>query len=204
MTALSEWQSKELLGPRLARPREALTTTIGEALAFAASLGAPVVAKASGVAHKTETGGVRVGLDATALADCWRGLAEAGDGTVLVAEQVRGDFELAAGGLRDPQFGPLVSIGLGGILTEVLRDIAFMLAPPEPGELDAAIGRLRSAPLFAGYRNRPVLSRERLGDILSAISDLLIADPGVAEVDCNPIIVRDGVPIVADALVVRS
>jgi acetate---CoA ligase (ADP-forming) subunit beta len=204
VNALTEWESKQLLGARLPRPREALTTTAHEAVSFAEAVGGPVVAKASGVAHKTETGGVRVGLDPAALAACWAELAEAGDGSVLVAEQVRGDLELVAGGLRDPQFGPLVSIGLRGVLTEVLHDVAFMLAPPEPGELDAAIARLRSAPLFAGYRNRPAPDRELLADILDAIADLLVADPSVSEIDCNPIIVRDGVPLVVDALVVRA
>lgn len=199
---LSEWESKRLLGPDLPRPREILSATAEEAVAFAHDHGGPVVAKASGVGHKTEGGLVRLGLDAGGVGDCWGELAAAGDGRVLVAAQVSAELELIAGGLRDPQFGPLVSIGVGGIAAEVFDDVAFVLAPPEPGELDRAIGRLRAAPLFDGYRGRPPVDRSALERILGAIARLLDDDPSVVEVDCNPVLVAGGVPLVADALVV--
>jgi acetate---CoA ligase (ADP-forming) subunit beta len=200
MRPLSEWESKALLGD-VPRPREALTRSRAEAAAFAASIGGPVVAKASGLPHKTERGAVRIGADVAAV---WDELAALGDGTVLVAEQVRGDLELIAGGLRDPQFGPIVSIGLGGVAAEVLQDVAFLLAPAVPGELDRAIARLRCAPLFGGYRGRPPVDRPGLQRILDAIGRLLVRDPGVVEVDVNPIAVAGGCPFVLDALVVRA
>ena len=137
------------------------------------------------------------------MAAVWDHLAVLGDGTVLVAEQVRGELELMAGGMRDPQFGPIVSIGLGGVSAEVLEDVAFLLAPTTSGELDRAIGRLRAAPLFDGHRGRPPVDRVELQHILDAIGGLLVADPGVVEVDVNPIIVVGGCPLVVDALVVR-
>ena len=202
MRALSEWESKQLLGGDLPWPQEILSATAEEAVGFAEELGRPVVAKASGVAHKTEGGLVRVGLDAAGLRQVWDELAAAGDGTVLVAEEVRGDLELLAGGLRDPQFGPLVSIGLGGVLTEALRDVAFVLAPPEPGELARAISRLRTAELFYEHRGRPGPDQDALEAIVDAIAGLLEAREDVGEIDCNPIIVRDGTPLVVDALVV--
>jgi hypothetical protein len=204
MTALSEWESKAALGPGLPRPLERLTKSREEAEAFAHELGRPVVAKASGPAHKTEAGLVRTGLDAQRLAVCWEELARAGDGTVLVAEQVTADLELIAGGLRDPQFGPLVSVGLGGVAAEVYRDSVFILAPPEPGELERALGKLRCAPLLDGFRGRPAVDRAALGSIVDAIANLLLRDEGVVEVDCNPVLVRGGKPLVADALVVRA
>jgi hypothetical protein len=197
---LTEWQSKALLGD-VPRPREALTRSRAEAVAFAESIGGPVVAKASGVVHKTELGAVRLGADVAAV---WDHLAVLGDGTVLVAEQVRGELELMAGGVRDPQFGPIVSIGLGGVTAEVLQDVAFLLVPTAPGELDRAIGRLRAAPLFDGHRGRPPVDRERLQRILDAVGGLLVADPDVVEVDVNPIVVAGGRPLVVDALVVRA
>jgi acetate---CoA ligase (ADP-forming) subunit beta len=197
---LTEWESKSLLGD-VPRPREALTRSRAEAVAFAAAIGGPVVAKASGVVHKTEHGGVRVDADVDAV---WDHLAILGDGTVLVAEQVRGELELIAGGMRDPQFGPIVSIGLGGVAAEVLQDVAFLLAPTAPGELDQAIGRLRAAPLFDGHRGRSPVDRARLQRILDAIGGLLVADPDVVEIDVNPILVVDGCPLVVDALVVRA
>lgn len=199
MIALTEWESKALLRGA-PRPRETLTRSLEEAVAFARSLGGPVVAKASGMQHKTERNAVRMDADVAAV---WDELAALGDGTVLVAEQVRGELELIAGGLRDPQFGPIVSIGLGGVAAEVFQDVAFLLAPLAPGELERAIARLRCAPLFDGYRGRQPVDRPALQRILDAVAALLVSDPQVVEVDVNPILVRAGCPLVADALVVK-
>ncbi len=198
MPHLSEWQSKSLLGA-IPRPTEALTRTREEALRFARSLGRPVVAKASGLDHKSERGAVRMDAQVAAV---WDELAAVGDGTVLVAEQVEGELELIAGGLRDPQFGPIVTVGLGGVAAEVFRDVAFLLYPYDRAELDRAISRLRCAALFDGYRGRPPVDRDALARIMDAIGDLLERDPRVVEVDVNPILVRDGAPLVVDALVV--
>ena len=203
MRTLSEWESKAALGPGLPRPREALTSSADEATRFAELLGRPVVAKASGPSHKTEAGLVRAGLDVEGVARCWEELAHAGDGTVLIAEQVSADFELIAGGLRDPQFGALVSIGLGGVAAEVFRDVAFLLAPPEDGELEGALATLRCAPLLDGFRGKPAVDRAALRSIVDAIANLLVEDASVVEVDCNPVLVSSGRPVVADALVVR-
>jgi hypothetical protein len=203
MRALNEWQSKAALGPGLPRPRETLTRSPGEAAAFALDLGRPVVAKASGPSHKTEAGLVRRGLDDKTVAACWEELARAGDGTVLVAEEVDADLELIAGGIRDPQFGPLVSIGLGGVAAEVLRDTAFILAPPEPGELEQAIAALKCAPLLNGFRGKPAVDQAALLSIVEAIANLLLEDESVVEAECNPVLVSAGRPLVADALVVK-
>lgn len=204
MTILTEWDAKRRLGVDLPVPRERLTTSASEAVDFATALApAHVVAKASGVAHKTEGNLVRLGLDGAAVAACWDELAEAGDGRVLVAEQVRGDYELLVGGLRDEVFGPVVSIGIGGVTTEVDPDVAFLLAPPEPGEVAVALGQLRAHGLLGGFRGRPPLDRRALGAIVDAVSGVL-ADPTVVEVDCNPVLVRDGAPVVLDALIVTE
>lgn len=204
MSVLTEWEAKRRLGPDLPVPAERLTVSIDEAVAFANER-APqhVVAKASGVAHKTEGGLVRLGLDAEAVAACWPDLAAAGDGRVLVAEQVSGDYELLVGGLRDEVFGPLVSVGIGGVTAELNPDVAFCLAPPEPGELEAALRQLRAAPLLDGFRGVPPLDREAFGDVVAAVSRVL-EDPTVVEVDCNPVVVHGGQPIVLDALVVTT
>lgn len=204
MTALTEWASKRALGFDVLSPRETLTHDVDEAVRFARALRGPVVAKASGVTHKSDRGLVRAGLEADAVAACWGELAAAGDGSVLVAEHVTGDLELIAGGLRDPQFGPVVMVGFGGVFAELLGDTAFALAPPEPGELDRALARLRGAPLLDGYRGITPVDRAELHAVVDAISDLLLRDTDVTEVDVNPILVRDGRPLVLDALVVRA
>ncbi len=202
MKALSEWASKAALGD-IPRPVERLTRSVADAVAFARQLGRPVVAKASDVAHKSEFAAVRLGLDAERLAKAWPELAALGDGTVLVAEQVEAELELIVGGIRDPQFGPVVSVGLGGLAAEVLNDVVFLLAPLEPGELDRALGELRGAALLNGHRGRVPVDRAALAKIVDAVAHLLVVDESVLEIDCNPVLVSRGKPVVADALVVK-
>jgi hypothetical protein len=199
---LAEWESKERLGPGLVRPREAITSSVEDATGFARAIGGSVVAKASGVAHKSEHGLVRTDLDAGALRACWPELAAAGDGRVLVAEQLAGSLELIVGGVRDPAFGPVVVIGFGGVNAELLGDTACVLAPSEPGEVDRAISTLRGAPLLDGFRGAEPLDRAALSEIVEVVGALLIDDPTVLEIDCNPVLVVDGRPVVADVLVV--
>lgn len=199
---MTEWEAKQRLG--VPTPRERLCRSRAEAVDFAASIGGAVVVKASGIAHKTEVGGVRFGLGPDGVARAWEELAALGDGSVLVAEQVRGELELLVGGLRDPQFGPVVSIGLGGVAADLYRDIAFVLAPLEPGELDAALATLRSAPLLDGWRGAPPVDRDELGLVIDAVGRLLAEEPSVVEVDCNPVLIRSGKPLVLDALIVTQ
>lgn len=204
MKALSEWESKQRLGDRLPRPAEILATSRGQAKAFAATVDGPIVAKASGVAHKTEGGLVRLGLGPDDMGDVWNDLAAAGDGSVLLAEQIDAELELIVGGYRDPSFGPLVTIGIGGIAAEIFNDVVAILAPPEDGEINEAVTHLAGRRLLEGTRGGPPVDLEALDRIVGAVSGLLCSDLAVAEIDCNPVMVRHGVPIVADALVVLS
>ncbi len=199
---LTEWESKQRLGPDLPTPQEALTTSTAEAVDACHRFGGRVVLKASGVAHKSEHNLVRVGLDADQVAAAWSELADAGDGTVLCAEMVSGELELIVGGLRDPHFGPVVTVGLGGVAAEVLADAVTMLAPPEPGELAMALSELKGHALLTGYRGGPPVDTVALEQVVTAVSRLLEDDPAVVEIDCNPVLIRDGRPVVLDALVV--
>jgi acetyltransferase len=170
-----------------------------------------VVVKLCGdaIAHKVERNLVRLGVaDAggvrAAAADLLA-LARPEDGQVglLVAEQVRGRRELIAGLVRDPQFGPCVVLGLGGVLTEALGDVVFATAPLDRAEARRMIGGLRTGRLFtAPFRGEPALDVDRLAAVLVALGDLGLARPDVHSVDVNPLIVRDGEPVAVDALVV--
>ena len=202
MRLLTEWESKDLLGAGLPRPHEVLACSSREAEVFARSVGGALVAKACGVAHKTDRGLVRKGLDARSIRAVWEELAEAGDGTVLVAEQVEADLELMVGGYRDASFGPVVTVGMGGVAAEVFDDLVPILSPPEPGEVAAAVADLKGRALLEGTRGRPGVDLEVLESIVLAVSSLLEKDGRVVEVDCNPVMVRNGRPLVADALVV--
>lgn len=204
MKTLNEWDSKARLGDQLPRPAEILATSREQAQQFAATVNGPVVAKASGVAHKTESDLVRLGLGPSDIGDVWDDLAVAGDGTVLLAEQINAEFELIVGGYRDPGFGPLVTVGIGGIAAEIFSDIVAILAPPEEGEVAAAVAELAGKQLLAGIRGGPPVDLAALGSIIGAVSELLCSDPTVVEIDCNPVMVQNGVPVVADALVVLN
>jgi acyl-CoA synthetase (NDP forming) len=210
---LSELASKLLLrdfGIPLAREVSAVTPA--EAEAAATQLGFPVVVKLCGdaIAHKTERGLVRLGLaDAAAVRAAAQELLAAArpdDGAVslLVAEQVAGRRELIAGLVRDPQFGPCVLLGLGGILTEALGDVAFAAAPLSRAEARALVGRLRASHLVAKpFRGEPAGDVDALADVLVALGRVTAERPDVASVDLNPILLRarDGKPVAVDALV---
>ena len=204
MKTLNEWDSKARLGDQLPRPVEILATSREQAQQFAATVNGPVVAKASGVAHKTESNLVRLGLGPSDIGDVWDDLAAAGDGTVLLAEQINAELELIVGGYRDPGFGPLVTVGIGGIAAEIFSDIVAILAPPEEGEVAAAVAELAGKQLLAGIRGGSPVDLAALGNIIGAVSELLCSDPTVVEIDCNPVMVCNGVPVVADALLVLN
>ena len=203
MKTLSEWESKRRLAD-LPYPREALTGSREEAERFVSALGKPVVAKASGVAHKTEGGLVRFGVTASTVGPIWDQLAAAGDGKVLLAEQVAAELELIVGGYRDPSFGPLVIIGIGGIAAEIFGDVVALLAPPEPGEVANAVAQLSGRKLLQGIRGGPPVDIDALARVVDTVARLLVEDPSVAEVDCNPVMVCQGAPMVVDALVVLA
>jgi acetyltransferase len=162
------------------------------------------------IAHKTERGLVRLGLaDAAAVRSAAQELLAAArpeDGAVslLVAEQVAGRRQLIAGGMRDPQFGPCVLLGLGGILTEALGDVAFAAAPLSRDDARALALRLRASQLVARpFRGEPAGDVDALADVLVALGRVAAERPDVASVDLNPILLRarDGSPVAVDALV---
>ena len=179
------------------------------AAAAAAEIGFPVVLKLCGdaIAHKTERRLLRLGLaDAAAVEAAGAELlreARPEDGAVslLVAEQVRGQRELMAGLVRDPQFGPCVMLGVGGVLAEAIADVVFAAAPLTPAEAAALPGRLASQALLGPWRGESALDREALSAVLLGLSRLAVERPDIASLDLNPLILRDGVPVAVDALV---
>ncbi|MDJ0608498.1 MAG: acetate--CoA ligase family protein [Kiloniellales bacterium] len=175
-----------------------------EALRAAETIGYPVAVKtAEGLEHKTEAGGIHLGLaSAAALAAAYRDLAARLGPRVLVASMAPPGVEVALGVVHDPGFGPLVMVGAGGTLVEVLEDRAFVLAPAAASEARELLGGLRLAKLLAGVRGRPpadvgALSAavERLSVMAAALGETL------AEVDINPVIVGAEGCLAVDALI---
>jgi acyl-CoA synthetase (NDP forming) len=161
------------------------------AVAAAGRLGYPVVAKVDHpeLTHKSDVGGVRLGLDdevtvREAVADLL-GLAE-GAG-VLLQRQHEG-VELLVGGLRDPEFGPVVMAGLGGVLVEAWRDVQMAVAPVDEAEAVALLRSLRGAAIFRGLRGTPLVDLDAVADVIVRVSDLMVGNPEIAELDLNPVL----------------
>jgi acetyltransferase len=211
---LSEHASKQLIaqyGVPIAR--EELAADAASAAVAAARIGFPVVVKLCGdaIAHKTERDLVRLALpSADAVREAGEELLakrrpEDGAAQLLVAEQVRGKRELIAGLVRDPQFGPCVLLGLGGIAAEALSDVVFAAAPLSRAEAKGLIAQLRSAALYTKpWRGEPALDLEALADVLVGLGKLGAERPDVASVDLNPVLIANGKPIAVDALVELS
>ena len=211
VATLSERASKDLLaayGLPLAPERVAPDTEA--AAAAAAELGYPVVLKLSGegIAHKSERGLVRLGLaDPTAVheaATSLLGSVQSGDGEVelLVAPMIRGMRELIAGALRDPQFGPTVMLGIGGVLAEAIGDVVFRPAPVDTGMAHRMISDLRTSALLGPFRGEAAVDRDALASALVALGRVIAERDDVASVDVNPLIIdADGSPVAVDALV---
>ncbi|MDZ4165257.1 MAG: acetate--CoA ligase family protein [Smithellaceae bacterium] len=155
--------------------------------------------------HKTEHGLVMMNLD-SGIKGCraYRSLMDkmGGGGQVLMQRQLEGKLELIAGYLRDPQFGPCVMLGLGGIMTEVLADRVFSTAPLNDTEALAMIGRLKAQKLLDGFRGSPPVNRDDLIGILMALGNLGHRYPRIKEIDINPLIVSEGRPIAVDASII--
>lgn len=207
---LDEHRSKRILAEAgIPVAAERLVATLKAAEAAAAEMGYPVAAKGvlKGAAHKTELGLVRLGIDAPAgMASAFNGLHAAmkGGGTVLVQQQIEGELELMAGLVRDPQFGPCVMCGLGGIYAEAFSDVVFAVAPITFSEALAMIGRLKCQKLINGFRGFAPLDRGALADILMRLGELGRRCPALQEIDINPFVIHDGRPVAVDALMVIS
>lgn len=210
-TTLSERDSKALLaeyGVPIAAER--FVATAADAGAAADALGYPVVAKLNGdaIAHKTERGLVKLRLGdrsavETAAADLLAAATPAdGDVTVLIAPMISGNRELIAGVVRDPQFGPTVMLGVGGILAEAVADVVFRPAPVDDVTASEMIDDLATQKLLGAFRGEAEVDRRQLVDVIVGLGRLASERHDVASVDINPLIVQpDGSVVAVDGLV---
>jgi acetate---CoA ligase (ADP-forming) len=182
--------------------------TKNEALVAAAEFGYPVVLKALGRLHKSEDGGVVLGLrdeaELGAAIDDLAGRLAPESFSLEAAEDVAAGFELLAGARRDPRFGPLVVVAAGGIHTEVLRDTAVALAPVDGAGAEELIRSLAAAPLLTGARGRLPLDLAAAARAVAAFSRFAAAHPDIAEVEVNPLLVRREGAVGLDARIVLA
>jgi len=182
-------------------PKSSLAKTADEAVQLAAEIGYPVVMKIASpdILHKTDVGGVKVGLDsADQVRDAFdlmiyrteRYLPEADIWGCQVQEMAPpGGLEVLIGMNRDPQFGPLVTFGLGGIYVEALKDVTFRVAPFTRLDAQAMLSEIRSKALLEGVRGKPAVDQEAIVDVLLRMGQLVQDFPEIAEFDINPLIV---------------
>jgi len=185
----------------------ALVKTREEAIREAAKIGFPLVMKgcSAELAHKTEAGMVALNIgnieEVAAVFDEFTDKVKNLDG-VLIEKMVKGSREFVIGLTRDPQFGPCVMFGLGGILTEALKDVTFRVAPLSKLDALEMIDEIKTKKLLDEFRGSPAVDREALAKALVGVGDLGMKYDSIAEIDINPLIISGNKAVAVDALVV--
>jgi len=197
----------------IAVPKEGVATSAADAAQLATRIGYPVVMKivSPQILHKTEAGGVVVGVNSTQaaeeafksiIANARRYKADATIDGVQVQQMLTGGQEVIIGAVTDPAFGKLVAFGLGGILVEVLKDITFRLAPASREDALSMLDGIAAAEILRGVRGAPGVDREALATMIVNVSELVADFPEVSELDLNPVFATPATATAADVRVV--
>ena len=197
------WESRDLLASAgIEFPPARRVGDVDEARVAAASLGYPVVVKALGLLHKSDTGGVALGIeDEQALAESLARLAtlSAEGYSVERMAPVGAGVELIAGSIQDARFGPVVLVGLGGVYAELLDDTAVALAPVDATQAEELIRSLRGSAILVGARGRPLMDVAAAAEAVAALSRLAASRPDLGEIEINPLLVTPDGALALDA-----
>lgn len=206
-----EYDSKKLLAKwDVPVAPEQIVKNVGEAVSFAARVGYPIVLKglSEGQVHKTEKGLVRLNLsrpeDVKAAFTLLEKTVTGTNGRILAQHQVDSDYELIVGFVRDAQFGPILMFGLGGIFSELQKDVSFTLAPLDAPTAVELMGRIRGRGLLNGFRGTAPLDKKKMARLLVRVGEMGAEIPEIDQIDLNPVIVNRGAPVVVDATVILS
>jgi len=213
-TSLTAPEGKEVCDAYgIAVPQEGVATTPAQAAKLASAMGYPVVLKivSPEILHKTEAGGVLVGVKNAA--DVKAGFAKIvanakkynKKATILgvqVQQMVGGGQEVIIGAVTDPSFGKLVAFGLGGVLVEVMKDVTFRLAPATKDDALSMLDGIQAAEMLKGVRGAKPVSRSALAGMIKSVSQLVSDFPEIAEMDLNPVFASDKGAIAADVRIV--
>ena len=207
-----EYRAKQALAPLdIPFPAGGFARTPDEAAAIAERVGYPVALKAQAatLSHKSDAGGVLLNIaDETALRAAWRKLyanvaaydAELTlDGALVEAMGARG-VELIVGARNDPDWGPVILVGLGGVTAELMQDVCLLPPDLTRDSIVAALRRLKGAALFDGYRGSPAVNLNAVAAIVQTLGRLLAGTPAIREIDLNPVIARADGAVALDAL----
>ena len=208
---LNEYESKRFLATYgIPITREAIARSEEEVAAKASEIGYPVVLKGSDEAfrHKTDLNLIALNLnDEKSVRRAYHQLVSRSKAKlkeVLVQEMLEEQRELMVGLYRDPQFGPCVMFGLGGIFTEIVEDIVFRVAPLTRTDAMEMLTEIKGKKILESFRGNPPIDRDEMTDILLALSQIGKEQPAIREIDVNPIKLVNGKPVAVDALVVFS
>jgi len=175
---------------------------------LATHFGFPVVLKAIRVdiVHKSEMGAVAIGLrNVGELEQAWERMhADFPDAAWLIQPYLPGDVEVIVGARRDPVFGPVVVFGTGGVLTELYHDVSLRIAPLAIEDALEMIEETKAAELMRGFRGLPVHDPREVAEVIVKVSDLMLGQPSVQELDINPLLLTEKGPIAVDAMAVIS
>jgi acetyltransferase len=199
---LSAGAARELLaGAGIPVIETAVCGSAAAAAAAAGRLGFPVVAKVDhpALTHKTDAGGVRLGLaSAAAVRRAARDLLALADGASVLVQPQRQGVELVIGGIRDPEFGPVVLAGLGGVLVEAVRDVRLAVAPVDEAAAVAMLRSLRGAAVLAGLRGGPAVDLRAVAALIVSVGRLLADVPQICELDLNPVLATGSSAVAVD------
>ncbi len=211
---LTEIEAKELLKQAgISVVDTKLATSREEAISISQQLGFPVVLKiaSSDVVHKSDAGGVKLGLKTTKQAgkaydDIMKAIKkqypEAKIQGVSVQKMARPGVEVIIGMSKDAQFGPVLMFGLGGILVEILKDVSFRIVPLVPRDAREMIKEIKGYPLLEGYRGQEPVDVANLEELILKVSNFVEQNPEVAELDLNPIFAYSDGAVAVDARVI--
>jgi len=198
---LLETEAKELIETfGIKTTKHIMTSSPADAIQAAASIGYPVVLKiiSPDIIHKTEVGGVKLGIkDDEGVSDAYNEIMrnvkkkqpDARIRGILVQEMATPSTEVIVGGLRDPQFGPAVMFGLGGIFVEVFKDVSFRIAPVEEYEALDMIHTIKGFKILKGFRNMEAVDISALAQTIIQVSNIMVSVEEIKEIDLNPVLV---------------
>ncbi|MEP6786467.1 MAG: acetate--CoA ligase family protein, partial [Sphingomonadales bacterium] len=198
---IPEYRAKQLLAPLgVPFPKGGFAATLDEARAIAADIGYPVVLKAQAatLSHKSDAGGVILNIaDDIALTAAWTKLYDnvaaydaeiTLDGGLIEAMGARG-LELIVGAKSDPEWGPVILIGFGGVQAELLHDVRLLPPDLTHDAIVAELRKLKSGALLDGFRGSPALDVDAVATIIAALGRVLLGTPAIREIDLNPVVV---------------
>ncbi len=215
-TVLNEIEAKQLLAQGAIPVVEArLARTAGEAASIAGELGFPVAIKivSPQITHKTDAGGVKLGLGSAdearaafdeMVASAKQAVPDARIEGVAVQRMAEPGIEVIVGMTTDAQFGPVLMFGLGGVLVEVLKDVAFRIVPLMPRDARQMVREIQGFPLLEGYRGQAPADLAALESLLMGVSSFVEQHPEIVELDLNPVFAYPKGAVAVDARIVLS